>query len=73
MAELLLQSQRYRDQPRNIEDCRERLRAMILRALEAPTPRRATRPTRGSRRRRLADKREQSARKQQRRKPTSEE
>jgi ribosome-associated protein len=71
-GEFLLQSQRYRDQGRNIEDCRERLRALVLRAVEVPTPRKATRPTRGSRKRRLADKRQQSARKQQRRKPADE-
>jgi ribosome-associated protein len=72
-GELLVQSQRTRDQARNVEDCRERLRAMVLRALAPPTPRKKTRPTRGSRQRRLADKRQQSARKQQRRKPASEE
>src|ERR1700747_1666488 len=27
---LVIQSQRYRDQPRNIEDCRDKLREMVL-------------------------------------------
>jgi ribosome-associated protein len=64
---LVLQSQRFRDQGRNVEDCREKLRQMILQALHPPKPRKATRPSRGSRERRLADKRQQSQRKAQRR------
>jgi ribosome-associated protein len=69
-GELVLQSQRYRDQGRNIEDCRTKLREMILQALHPPKPRKATRPSRGSRERRLAAKRQQSQRKAQRRKAT---
>jgi ribosome-associated protein len=72
-GDLLITSQRYRDQDRNKQDCLERLREMVLAALEAPTPRKPTKPTRGARRRRLADKRHHSARKQQRRTPGSEE
>ena len=68
-GDLLITSQRYRDQERNKEDCLDRLRAMVLAALEAPTPRRPTKPTRGSRRRRAADKRRHSERKQERRGP----
>ena len=66
-GELVIHGQRYRDQPRNAEDCLERLRAMIAEARHVPTPRRPTRPTRGSKRRRLADKKANSERKQQRR------
>ena len=69
-GELIIQGQRYRDQPRNAEDCLERLRAMLAQARHAPTPRRATKPTRGSKRRRLADKHANSERKQQRRPDT---
>jgi ribosome-associated protein len=68
-GDLLITSQRYRDQERNKEDCLDRLREMVLAALTAPTPRKATKPTRGSRRRRVADKRHNSARKQDRRGP----
>jgi len=64
---LLLVSQLTRDQMRNLEDARAKLRALILRALERPTPRRPTRPTRASRERRITEKRQQSERKQQRR------
>jgi len=67
-GELVLQSQRYRDQGRNVEDCLAKLREMILQALHPPKPRKATRPSRGSRERRLAAKRQQSHRKAQRRK-----
>jgi ribosome-associated protein len=69
---LIIASQRFRDQERNREDCLTRLREMILEALAAPVPRKATRPTRGSKRRRLADKRQHSARKAQRRPPGEE-
>lgn len=66
-GDLLLTSQRYRDQERNRQDCEDKLRQMVLAALEAPTPRRATRPTRGSKLRRLDDKRRRSAAKADRR------
>ncbi|MGA2792705.1 MAG: alternative ribosome rescue aminoacyl-tRNA hydrolase ArfB [Roseiarcus sp.] len=46
-------AQRYASQPRNREDARERLEALLLKAQEAPRPRRATRPTLASKTRRL--------------------
>ncbi len=67
-GELVLQSQRYRDQGRNVEDCRAKLRQMILQALHPPRPRKATKPSRGSKERRLEAKRQQSRRKALRRK-----
>jgi ribosome-associated protein len=71
-GDLLIVSQRYRDQERNRQDCMERLLDMVRSALEAPKRRKATRPTRGSRQRRLADKRRRSATKEQRRGPAEE-
>jgi ribosome-associated protein len=71
-GDLLITSQRYRDQERNREDCLDRLCEMVLAALEAPKRRKATKPTRGSRRRRLAEKRKRSATKEQRRGPVEE-
>jgi ribosome-associated protein len=68
-GELVVQGQRFRDQGKNIEDCRARVREMILQALRPPKSRRRTKPTRASRQRRLADKRQQSQRKASRRKP----
>jgi ribosome-associated protein len=69
---LVIQSQRYRDQGRNVEDCRAKLREMVLRALQPPRPRKATRPTRASKQRRLDAKRQQAQRKATRRKPAEE-
>src|SRR5436190_4324502 len=69
-GELVLSSEKYRDQPRNVEDCLEKLRGAILQAVHVPKKRRPTKPTRGSRERRLDAKKKQSARKESRRRPT---
>lgn len=54
---ILIQANRFRTQERNREDARERLKALILKALEPPPPpRKKTRPTRGSVERRLKAK-----------------
>ena len=66
-GEVVIQSQRYRDQERNREDCLEKLAVMIRDALIEPTPRKATKPSKGSHRRRLADKKLHSRKKQNRR------
>jgi ribosome-associated protein len=66
-GELLVTSQRFRDAPRNSQDCLDKLRTMLLSVVQAPKRRRATRPTRGSVERRLQGKRRQSAAKQDRR------
>lgn len=64
---LLVVSQRYRDQPKNIEDCREKLREMIRTVLVAPIVRRPTRPTKGSKERRISEKKHRSEAKARRR------
>jgi ribosome-associated protein len=69
---LLVTSQRTRDQHRNLEDAREKVRQLVARALRAPRRRRATRPSAGSREQRLASKRLLAARKRQRRRPAGE-
>ncbi len=66
---LVLTSERYRDQARNIADCLDKLRAMILDVAAEPRQRKATRPSRASVKRRLERKREQSERKKGRRPP----
>jgi len=53
---LLVVSQRTRDQHRNLEDAREKVRALVRRALIRPRPRRPTRVTAAAKARRLADK-----------------
>jgi ribosome-associated protein len=50
---LIILAQRHRTQERNREDARERLVELIRRAAVAPTPRRPTKPTFASTRRRL--------------------
>jgi len=71
-GELLVTSQRYRDQPRNIADCLEKLRAMLAAVAVPPTPRRKTRPTKASGERRLKGKRATGEKKQNRRSPRGE-
>jgi ribosome-associated protein len=56
-ADLVLTSQQFRDQEKNRRDCLEKLRAIVLQATYVPKARRKTKPTRGSRERRLAEKR----------------
>jgi ribosome-associated protein len=66
-GDLLISSQRFRDQSRNVEDCLEKLREMLVEAAVAPVRRKRTRPTRGSIQRRLDSKRRKSEKKQGRR------
>ena len=66
-GDLVLQSQQHRTQQGNREACLERLREMVRRAATVPKARKATRPTKGSRQRRLAAKKARSQLKQQRR------
>ena len=53
---IVIFAQRFSSQPRNREDARARLAALIERAQERQKPRRATRPTLGSKIRRLDEK-----------------
>lgn len=66
-------AQDARSQVRNRELALERLAGRIAAALLTPRPRRPTRPTKASRRRRVEAKRRQSERKQTRRRPAGEE
>ena len=59
-----ISSQRFRVQSRNVDDCLEKLRLMILAVLEPPKRRKATRPTQSAREERLKQKREVSQKKQ---------
>jgi ribosome-associated protein len=53
---IVIFAQRYSSQPRNREDARARLAALILQAQHREKPRRATRPTLASKKRRLDSK-----------------
>ncbi|MCJ2024577.1 alternative ribosome rescue aminoacyl-tRNA hydrolase ArfB [Methylobacterium sp. J-067] len=58
---LVLVAQRFRTQERNRADARERLAALVAEAAVPPTPRRATRPTLASKKRRLEEKTKRGA------------
>jgi ribosome-associated protein len=68
-GELVLVSQRHRDQERNRQDCLDKLRELLVAALVVPKPRRPTKPSRGDREARLREKRYRSTRKVRRRLP----
>lgn len=69
---LIVTSETHRSQALNREEAREKLRALILAALERPKPRRPTRPTLGSVRRRLDTKTHRGALKASRARPSEE-
>lgn len=58
---LVILAQRFRTQERNRQDARERLQNVLLGVLQPPKKRVATAPTRGSRERRLVNKRERAS------------
>ena len=64
---LLVKSQKTRDQHQNLEDARDKVRALVEEALVRPKSRRATKPTRGSVERRIAEKKARSRIKKDRR------
>lgn len=66
-GDLVIHSERYRDQPRNLADARFRLVQMLLECREPAKPRKKTRPTSGSKRRRREAKTKLSQKKQNRR------
>ncbi|MCU0833934.1 MAG: aminoacyl-tRNA hydrolase [Chromatiaceae bacterium] len=70
---LTIEAHRHRTRERNRQDALDRLIELIRRAAHRPTSRKATRPTRASKERRLAEKRERSALKRLRSGPTGKE
>jgi ribosome-associated protein len=67
---IVIFAQKFSSQPRNREDARARLAAMLMKAQERPKPRLATRPTLASRTRRLDEKTRRGAVKASRRRTT---
>ncbi|WP_282271559.1 alternative ribosome rescue aminoacyl-tRNA hydrolase ArfB [Stenotrophomonas sp. PS02298] len=57
---LVIDAQRFRTQDRNRQDARERLASFIQSSLSVPKPRVATKPTYGSKLRRLDQKKERA-------------
>ena len=69
---LIVNSERFRTQRRNREDCLDKLSALLAEAIKPPPPkRRKTKPGRAARARRLAGKKRHSERKKSRRRPLS--
>jgi ribosome-associated protein len=63
---LMISSQATRNQARNLEDARERVRGLVTAALREPRPRKASGPSAGSRERRLDAKKRRGALKRER-------
>ncbi len=70
--EIIVTSQRYREQNMNVDDCLEKLRAMIASVVNRPILRRATKPTKSSVKKRVQSKKELSQKKQARKNPSVE-
>jgi len=66
---IVIEAKRFRTQEQNREDARTRLADLIRRALETPKPRRKTRPTLTSKKRRLETKKKRGLIKSMRRSP----
>jgi ribosome-associated protein len=71
-GEIVLHADSHRSRRRNQQDARERLQALVAEALVVEKPRRATKPTRASRGRRLDAKRRRGDSKQLRQSRTDE-
>lgn len=67
---IVLFAQRFRDQPLNRQDARDRLIELIRKATERPKPRKKTKPTLASKTRRLEGKAKRSSVKSGRGKPS---
>ena len=72
-GELIITSQRYRDQPRNVADAQAKLVAMLVAVAVPPKRRKPTKPTRASIERRVKSKEAAARKKQLRRKVECEE
>jgi ribosome-associated protein len=63
---LMISSQATRNQAQNLDDARERVRALVTAALREPRPRKASGPSAGARERRLDAKKRRGRLKQER-------
>lgn len=67
---ILVTSQKTRDQTRNLADAREKLKELVAKALIVPKTRKPTKPSKGSKVRRLTAKKKVGAKKASRKKPS---
>ncbi|MEX0978352.1 MAG: alternative ribosome rescue aminoacyl-tRNA hydrolase ArfB [Pirellulales bacterium] len=70
-GDLIVTSQRYRDQARNVADALEKLRVMLAGVAAPPRKRKPTKPTRASVARRIQGKQAHSKKKHMRRRPVA--
>ena len=68
-GELIVTSHRFRDQGRNVADALNKLRELISAVAEKPKSRKKTKPSKGSKMRRLENKKRLSSKKQSRKTP----
>lgn len=68
-GDVVIASQRFRDQERNRQDCLEKLAAILRAATVVPRRRKRTRPTRGSIEARLREKKQRAGAKAGRKRP----
>lgn len=68
-GDLIVQADAHREQGRNLTDALDRMVEIVQAALRRPRPRRKTRPTKGSKERRLTQKRQRGETKRRRRPP----
>lgn len=68
-GELIIEAKRYRSQDRNRADARARLARWIERAMQAPKPRKPTRPSKAAKERRLSGKKQRGRKKAMRQPP----
>jgi len=69
-GQLVITSQRFRDQGRNVADCLKKLREMLVEVATPPRYRKKTRPPRAAAERRLKNKQATSRKKEMRRPPS---
>lgn len=70
-GEFILTSERFRDQLKNVGDCLEKLKEMLASVAVAPKTRRVSKPTRASKQRRVAAKRQRTEVKLLRQRPVT--
>jgi ribosome-associated protein len=68
-GDLIMTSQTYRDQARNVDECLRKLAEMLESVVKPPTPRRPTKPSKAAKIRRAESKSHNSMKKQHRRSP----
>lgn len=67
---ILVKSEKTRDQAKNLADARQKLKALVLAALEEPKVRKKTKVTKTQKAKRLTEKKKTSVKKKTRKKPS---